>query len=140
MIRIANGIRIGEKEIQEEFVRSSGPGGQNVNKVATAVQIKFDASNSASLPDEVRQRLFSIAGKRINSEGMLTIIARRHRTQKANREEAIVRLVELIRKAAFKPRIRHKTKPTPGSKITRLETKRRRASAKRLRKPVELAD
>ena len=140
MIRITNGIRIDEKEIQEEFIRSSGPGGQNINKVATAVQIKFDATHSSSLPDEVRQRLFTIAGRRINAEGMLIIVAKRHRTQKANREDAIGRLIELVKEAVRKPRIRRKTKPTHGSKIARLEVKHRRAQTKQLRRPVEITD
>ena len=136
MIRITDSITIDEKEVQEEFIKSSGPGGQNINKVATAVQIRFDAAHSPSLPDEIRQRLLTLAGKRINNEGMLVIAAKRYRTQKANREDAIARLVELIRKAAQKPRIRRKTKPTSGSRITRLETKHRHGLTKRLRRPI----
>jgi ribosome-associated protein len=136
MIRITGTISIDEKEVQEEFIRSSGPGGQNVNKVATAVQIRFDAAHSQSLPDEIRQRLLRIAGKRINTEGMLVIVAKRYRTQKANRDDAIARLVELIRKATHRPVIRRKTKPTAGSRIARLETKRRRSLTKRRRRPI----
>jgi ribosome-associated protein len=139
MIQITDNIAIDEKEVQEEFIRSSGPGGQNINKVATAVQIRFDAANSPSLPDGVRQRLFTIAGKRINTEGMLVIVAKRYRTQKANREDAIERLVELISKAAQKPKVRRKTRATLTSKMRRLETKRRHALSKRLRQPVSEA-
>ena len=117
MIRVNRTIAIDESEIQEEFIRASGPGGQNVNKAATAVQLRFDTANSLSLPDEVRKRLLSLARKRINEEGVLVIDARRYRSQKANRRDAMERLVGLIRKAAQKPRIRRKTKPTLASKI-----------------------
>ena len=139
MIHITRTIAIDENEIQEEFIRSSGPGGQNVNKVATAVQLRFDVANSHSLSDEVRKRLFSLARKRINEDGVLIIKARRFRTQRANREDAIERLVELIRTATEKPQIRRKTKPTLASKIRRLEAKRRRAETKRLRRPFSEA-
>jgi ribosome-associated protein len=136
MIRVTRTIAIDESEIQEEFIRASGPGGQNVNKAATAVQLRFDVVNSRSLPDEVRKRLLSLARKRINEDGVLVIDARRYRSQRANRRDAMERLVKLIRKAAQKPRIRRKTKPTLASKMQRLEDKRRRAKTKRLRRLV----
>lgn len=136
MIQVTGGIAIDESEIHEEFIRSSGPGGQNVNKVATAVQLRFDVANSASLPDDVRRRLVSLAGKRITEAGVLTIEARRFRTQGANRKDALERLVELVRKAAQPPQVRRATRPTRASKARRLETKHRRAETKRLRGPT----
>ena len=141
MIQVTPTIAIDENEIQQEFMRASGPGGQKVNKVATAVQLRVDVSNSPSLPDEVRERLLSLTRRRITKEGVLIIDARRFRTQGANRQEAMERLVELIRKAAQKRRIRRKTRPTLGSKMRRLEAKRRRAQSKRLRSQIpEAAD
>jgi ribosome-associated protein len=134
MIQITPTISINESEIQEEFIRASGPGGQNVNKVATAVQLRFDVANSPSLPDEVRQRLISLARGRVTEKGVLIIEARRFRTQGANRQDAIERLVEWVRKAAQKPPIRHKTRPTLASKKRRLETKHRHAETKNLRR------
>ena len=136
MIRITRTVAIDESEIQEYFVRSSGPGGQNVNKVATAVQLRFDVAHSPSLPEEVRIRLISLAGNQITEEGILIIDARRFRTQGRNREDATNRLVELIRNAAQRPKIRRKTRPTLASKIRRLESKRRSADSKRVRGPV----
>jgi len=112
MIHITRTITIDEREIQEYFVRASGPGGQNFNKVATAVQLRFDVANSHSLPEEVRKRLISLAGNRIAEDGTLIIDARRFRTQGRNREDATDRLVELIRNAAQRPKIRRKTRPT----------------------------
>ncbi len=134
MIYITRAIAIDESEIHQEFIRASGPGGQNVNKVATAVQLRFDAHNSPSLPHEVRERLIHLAGKRITEDGILIINAQRFRTQERNRQDAIDRLVELLRKAAEKPKLRRKTRPTLTSKKRWLETKRHRGKAKRTRR------
>ncbi|MFH1087302.1 MAG: alternative ribosome rescue aminoacyl-tRNA hydrolase ArfB [Chloroflexota bacterium] len=136
MIRVTDSVAIDDSEIHEEFVRASGPGGQNINKVATAVQLRFDVANSPSLPDDVRRRLSSLASKRITEEGVLVINARRFRTQAANRQDALERLVELVRRAAQKPPIRRPTRPTLASRTRRLETKHRRAETKRLRRPM----
>lgn len=125
MIHVTRSIAIDENEIQECFVRASGPGGQNVNKVATAVQLRFNATNSPSLSEEVRIRLISMAGKRITEDGTIIIDARKFRTQARNREDAIDRLVELIRNAAQRPKVRRKTRPTLASKMRRLESKHR---------------
>ncbi len=136
MIEITPFIAINENEIHLEFIRSSGPGGQNVNKVATAVQLRFDVRNSPSLTDDVRERLVHLSGKRITDNGVLIIDARRFRTQERNRLDATDRLVELIRIAAKKPVPRRKTKPSLASKRRRLDFKRRRSNVKRLRQPV----
>ena len=121
-----------EKEIMFEYTRASGPGGQNVNKVATAVQLRFDL-RAASLPEDVKNRLITIAGKRVTNEGMLVIEARKFRTQEQNRDDAIQRFVELVRKAAVKPKPRRKTKPTQASKEERLKEKKRRGEIKKVR-------
>ena len=133
MIRITDSIAIDEREIEESFVRSTGPGGQNVNKLATAVQLRFDVRHSSSLHPDVRARLERLAGRRLTTEGVLIIVAQRHRTQERNRQEARERLVELIRRAAEPPKPRHATRPTAASKRRRLETKTRRSRLKRLR-------
>ena len=140
MIQITSNIAIEESEIHEEFIRSSGPGGQNVNKVATTVQLRFNVTNSPSLPDEVRERLISLARNRITEDGVLIINARRFRTQRQNRQDAIERLVILIRKAAEKPRNRRKTKPTLASKIRRLDSKHYRSEKKKSRRRVQSLD
>ena len=133
MIRITSQLAIDENEIELQFIRASGPGGQNVNKVSTAVQLRFDVAHSPSLPEDVRARLMKLAGNRLTNEGELLIEAKRHRTQERNRQDAIARLVELIRHANEKPKPRIATNPTKASKKRRLETKRQRSETKQSR-------
>jgi ribosome-associated protein len=136
MIQITPELAIDENEIREEFIRASGPGGQNVNKVSTAVKLRFDAANSPSLPNDVRMRLFTLAKAYLTEHGELVIDARQFRTQPANRQDALKRLVDLIRKAAQKPRSRYSTKPTFGSRQRRLDHKNHRAKTKQLRRSM----
>jgi ribosome-associated protein len=130
MIRVTSQIRIDEREVEESFVRASGPGGQNVNKLATAVQLRFDVRSSPSLPAEVRDRLERLAGARLTRDGVLVITAQSHRTQGRNRQDALDRLVDLIRRAAIAPRLRRPTKPTKASRERRVEAKKHRAGLK----------
>jgi ribosome-associated protein len=133
-------IRIKPEEIHFDFIRASGPGGQNVNKVATAVQLRFDARNSRSLRPEVRERLFQLAGKRLTSAGEIIIEARRFRTQQRNREDALQRFLQLIEKAGIAPKTRRKSQPTAASKDKRLQQKKRRSSIKKLRSAAPAED
>jgi ribosome-associated protein len=134
MIQVTPSIQIDEQEFQETFIRSSGPGGQNVNKVATAVQLRFDVARSPSLPQEVRERLRRLGGKRVTDEGVLIIDARRFRTQERNRQDARERVVALIRRAAERPKPRRTTRPTAASIKRRLESKHHRARVKQTRR------
>ncbi len=134
MIRVTPEIDIDEREIEENFVRASGPGGQNVNKLSTAVQLRFDVRHSSSLPGDVRARLERLAGSRLTRDGVLVIIAQRHRTQARNRQDALDRLIDLIRSAAVRPIKRRPTKPTRASRERRIEGKKRRAGIKHLRR------
>jgi ribosome-associated protein len=137
MIRINPDISIQEDELVIEFIRSSGPGGQNVNKVSTAAQLRFDVAKSPSLPEHVKRRLSQLAGSKLTRQGIIVIDAHRHRTQARNREDAIERLAELIRQAAHVPKRRRSSKPTAASKRRRLDTKRRRSETKKSRSQFE---
>jgi ribosome-associated protein len=140
MIRVTRSIVLDDSEVEECFIRASGPGGQNVNKLSTAVQLRFDARRSPSLPDEVRARLERIAGKRMTRDGVIVITAQRHRSQERNREDALERLLGLIRQAAERPVPRRPTRPTLASKRRRLEAKRRNAGIKKLRRDQSHGD
>src|ERR1051326_2194565 len=134
MIRINARIAIEDREVDESFVRASGPGGQNVNKLSTAVQLRFDVRGSPSLPGDVKARLERLAGTRLTRDGVLVIIAQRHRTQARNRQDGLDRLIDLIRCAAVAPTPRRPTKPTRASRERRIESKKRRGGIKHLRR------
>ena len=140
MIRITDSISIDDSEIEESFVRSSGPGGQNVNKLSTAVQLRFDVRHSPSLPNDVAIRLMNLGGKRMTKDGVLVLIAQNHRTQERNRAEAVERLVALVQEAAVRPVPRRATKPTKASKLKRIEGKKRRSGIKELRSKRLVSD
>ena len=137
MIRITPHLAIDEGEIKEVFVRSSGPGGQNVNKVATAVQLRFDVVHSPSLPGDVKERLIRLGGRRINENGELVIEAKRFRTQERNRLNARERLINLVLRAAKNPKKRRKTRPTVASVERRIESKRSLGKTKKMRRPLQ---
>jgi ribosome-associated protein len=133
MLEISPTIKINDDELHFDFIRATGPGGQNVNKTATAAQLRFDISNSPSLASDLKRRLIRLAGNRVTADGVLLIEAKRFRTQEQNRADALNRLVELIRKALTPPKPRKKTKPTAASKARRLKTKKRKGEIKKLR-------
>ena len=140
MIPVTPKIALAESEVHVEFVRSGGPGGQNVNKVSTAAQLRFDARRSPSLPQEVKERLVKLAGRRMTADGVVLIDASRFRSQERNREDALERLVALLRQATLRPVARRKTRPTLGAKKRRIEHKRRRGEAKGRRGRVSPAE
>lgn len=140
MLKVTSDILLDENEIKEEFIRSSGPGGQNVNKVSTAVQLRFDVMNSPSIPEGIKRRLVKIAGSRVTKEGVLVIRAERHRTRERNRGDAVKRLADLIIKASRVPKYRIKTKPTIASRRRRLDAKRKRGQVKKQRQKVSRMD
>jgi len=133
MIEVTGRISLDEREIKESFIRASGPGGQNVNKVSSAVELRFDARNSPSLPEGVRERLMKLAGRRLTLGGEIVITAQSHRSQEMNRADALEKLLELIRAATIVPKARRKTKPTKSSQEKRMNSKAKRGDVKRLR-------
>lgn len=137
MIRVTDGIQIDEEEIAYSFLTAQGPGGQHVNRAATAVQLRFDAAGSPSLPGEAIRRLRSVAGRRMTADGVVIIRAQRYRSQDRNRQDALDRLVKLIQRAAEPPRPRRTTRPSPAAKAKRLDEKARRGAIKRGRGPVQ---
>jgi ribosome-associated protein len=134
MVKITPSIQINDEEIELNFIRSPGPGGQNVNKVSSAVQLRFNVQGSPSLPQDVKQRVIKLAGKRLSTEGVLIFEARQYRSQERNRQAALERLVRLILHASEPPKPRHKTRPTRAAILRRLETKRKRSEIKRMRR------
>jgi ribosome-associated protein len=140
MIPINDRVSLDENELQFDFIRASGPGGQNVNKVSTAVRLRFDVKGSATLPVEIRDRLIRLAGKKVGADGFLTIHARAKRTQESNRREAIHRLVELVQRASEHPKLRRATRPTSTSQKRRLESKRLHGETKARRQSLGLSD
>ena len=139
MIIVTENISINENELKFSFIHSSGPGGQNVNKVATAVQLKFDVNNS-SLPEEIKDRLIRKNKKKVSKDLILTINARRYRSQEKNKQDAIARLIKLISQASKKPKTRKKTKPTQIANLKRLEAKRKKSNLKKERQAVKKHD
>ena len=138
MIEISPKLKLNDEEIELVFIRSPGPGGQNVNKVSSAVQLRFNLQASPSLPEEVKQRLTRLAGRRLTSDGILIIEARQYRSQERNRQASIERLVRLIQQACEPPKPRHKTKPTRAAVLRRLESKRKRGEIKRMRHNAQI--
>lgn len=134
MLEITPTLSIDERELQIDFIRASGPGGQNVNKVSTAVQLRFDVRGSSSLPEEVKARLIHLGGSRVTADGVLVLEAKHYRTQEGNRADAILRFTELVRKAAQKPKKRRATRPTLASKEERLKAKKIRSEVKKTRR------
>lgn len=139
-VEISQNLWLPDQDFTWSFVRASGPGGQNVNKVATAAQLRFDLAGTESLAPAVKQRLRSLAGRRVTEDGALIIVARNQRTQEGNRREALERLAELVRRALVVPKVRKATRPTRGSRERRLETKTQRRSTKQLRRKVRWED
>jgi ribosome-associated protein len=133
MLEITSTIKIDENELHFDFIRAAGPGGQNVNKVSTAAQLRFNVKDSPSLPDDVKQRLIKLAGSRMTADGTLLIEAKRYRTQEQNKLDAIQRLIELVQKSAIQPKIRRKTKPSVTSSAARVSSKKKRGQTKKIR-------